>query len=163
MFVYHAFSFSFLGYLIPLLLILVPFFFRQRINVGFNIKDILIGVAVSAVVLLPFWLLASQAGRVFRLLSPRALSFQLLGVSFPEEIYFRGFLQESMGNNIKGVVMVSILFSVMHLPQYIFYGDIYSVLTFFPSLIMGYLYYRTSNIVPSTIFHFSSNVVFLGL
>jgi len=86
--------------------------------------------------------------------------FHLFIVSLPEEIYFRGFLQEAIGNNIKGVIMVSILFSIIHLPKLIFDGDLSSALTFFPSIVMGYLYMKTSNILPSVIFHFSANILF---
>ncbi len=89
--------------------------------------------------------------------------FHLFIVSIPEEIYFRGFLQEVIGNNIKGVVMVSVLFSIIHLPKLIFDGDLSSALTFFPSLVMGYLYMKTSNILPSVIFHFTANIVFTML
>ncbi|HXX80085.1 MAG TPA: CPBP family intramembrane glutamic endopeptidase [Thermodesulfovibrionales bacterium] len=89
--------------------------------------------------------------------------FQLFGVAIPEEVYFRGFLQQRLGNTLKSVLTVSLLFSFMHLPQFIFYGDRYSLLTFFPSLVMGLLYWRTSNVLPSVIFHFCSNIVFLGV
>jgi len=92
-----------------------------------------------------------------------AVVFQLLGVAVPEEVYFRGFLQQRLGNTLREVLLVSLLFSFMHLPQFIFYGDKYSLLTFFPSLVMGLLYWRTSNVLPSTIFHFLSNIVFLGV
>jgi len=161
--VYHAFSFSLFKYLIPFFLISVPYVFQARINLRFRIRDILIGFIVSAAILLPFWYLMLLNGRSLLPLSTAAVFFQLLGVSLPEEIYFRGFLQERLGNNIRGILIVSLLFSVMHLPQYIFYGDFYSVMTFFPSLIMGFLYMKTSNIIPSVIFHFNANIVFLGL
>lgn len=126
-------------------------------------KDAATGIVVSAAVLLPFWYFFSHSGRPFALLPVGAVIFQLLGVSFPEEVYFRGFLQQRLGNTLKGVLLVSLLFSSMHLPQFIFYGDRYSLFTFFPSLVMGLLYWRTSNILPSVIFHFSSNIVFLGV
>jgi membrane protease YdiL (CAAX protease family) len=102
-------------------------------------------------------------GRPLVWLPVGAVIFQLLGVSVPEEVYFRGFLQDGLGNTLKSVLVVSLLFSFMHLPQFIFYGDRYSLLTFFPSLVMGLLYWRTSNVLPSAIFHFSSNIVFLGV
>ncbi len=92
-----------------------------------------------------------------------AVIFQLLGVSLPEEVYFRGFLQERLGNTMKGVVVVSLLFALVHLPQFVIYRDPYALLTFFPSLVMGFLYCRTSNVLPSAIFHFASNIVFLGV
>lgn len=121
------------------------------------------GIVVSAAVLFPFWYFFSHPGRPFVVLSIGAVIFQLLGVAVPEEVYFRGFLQQRLGNTLKGVILVSLLFSFMHLPQFIFYGDRYSLLTFFPSLVMGLLYWRTSNVMPSAIFHFSSNLVFLGV
>ncbi|HXX57532.1 MAG TPA: CPBP family intramembrane glutamic endopeptidase [Thermodesulfovibrionales bacterium] len=101
-------------------------------------------------------------GRIFSLRPPGALAFQLLCVSFPEEVYFRGFLQERLGNTVTAVITVSLLFALMHLPSLIFHGDILSVLTFFPSLVMGLLYMRTSNVIASTIFHFAANTVFLS-
>ena len=126
-------------------------------------KDAAMGVIVSAAVLLPFWYFFSHPGRPFVLLPVRVVMFQLLGVSIPEEVYFRGFLQQRLGNTLKAVLVVSLLFSFMHLPQFIFYGDSSSLLTFFPSLVMGFLYWRTSNVMPSIIFHFSSNIVFLDV
>ena len=102
------------------------------------------------------------AGKTFTFLSVGSILFQLLAVSLPEEFYFRGFLQEIFGNTVRAVISVSALFSLMHLPQFIFYGDIYALLTFFPSLCMGFLYMRTSNVIPSIIFHFMANVIFSG-
>jgi membrane protease YdiL (CAAX protease family) len=91
-----------------------------------------------------------------------SLPVQLFLVSLPEEAFFRGFLQQRLGNNLKGIVLVSALFTVTHLPGFLLNGDIYSVLTFFPSLVMGHLYMRRASILPSTIFHFFANIVFLG-
>lgn len=126
-------------------------------------KDTATGIVVSAAVLFPFWYFFSHPGRPLALLPVGAMMFQLLGVSIPEEVYFRGFLQQRLGNTLKSALVVSLLFSFMHLPQFIFYGDRYSLLTFFPSLVMGLLYWRTSNVLPSAIFHFCSNIVFLGV
>jgi len=122
----------------------------------------LLGIIASAAILAPFGYILSLTGRSFELMSLNGMLFQLLSASFPEEVYFRGFLQERFGNNISGIALTSLLFSLMHLPRLIFLGDVYSVMTFFPSLIMGFLYMRTGNILPSIIFHFSANVVFLG-
>lgn len=163
MFVYHAFSLSLFKYLIPFFLITVSYIFQRRVNLRFSIKDILIGITVSAVILLPFWFFMSLTSRAAISLPISTMLFQLFAISLPEEVYFRGFLQEKLGNNIRGLVIVSILFSFMHLPQLIFYGDIYSLMTFFPSLVMGFLYMRTSNVIPSIIFHFIANIVFLSL
>jgi membrane protease YdiL (CAAX protease family) len=88
--------------------------------------------------------------------------YQLIGIAFAEEVYFRGFLQESLGSTTRSVVLVSSLFAFMHVPQLIIYHDINAILTFFPSLVMGYLYMRTRNIAASTLFHFLANIVYLG-
>lgn len=159
---YHAFSLHFIRYIIPFLLISASYALQKKINLKFDTKAALIGIIASAAILAPFGYILSLTGRAFEFMPVNGLLFQLLGASFPEEVYFRGFLQERFGNNIKGIVIVSLLFSLIHLPRLIFLGDIYSVMTFFPSLIMGFLYMRTGNIQPSIIFHFSANIVFLG-
>jgi membrane protease YdiL (CAAX protease family) len=161
--VYHAFSFGVFKYLIPFFLMAVPFFMTNSINIKLKMRDVLFGVITSTIVLLPFWFLIWTAGNRPQLVPVQVLAFQLIGISLPEEAYFRGFLQEILGNNIRGVIVTSILFAIMHLPQLVFYGDGYALLTFFPSLVMGYIYMQTSNILPSIIFHFSANILFLGL
>jgi membrane protease YdiL (CAAX protease family) len=91
-----------------------------------------------------------------------AVLAQLVRVSLPEEVFFRGFLQESCGNNMKSLLLVSLLFAVAHIPAFLFYKDAYALLTFFPSIVMGFLYLRTSNVLPGVLFHFASNVVYQG-
>jgi membrane protease YdiL (CAAX protease family) len=159
---YHAFSLSFLKYLIPVFLLCIPALIQRTINLRFSVKDIITGLVASVAVLIPFSFIAASAGKVFSLLPLNGLIFQLVGIALPEEVYFRGFLQERLGNTFGGVVVVSFLFAFMHIPQFVFYGDPYSLLTFFPSLVMGFLYWRTSNVLPSMVFHFLSNTVFLG-
>lgn len=159
---YHAFSLHFISYIVPFLLISASFALQKKINLRFNVRDTLTGIIASGAILAPFGYILSLTGKSFELMTLNGLLFQLLGASFPEEAYFRGFLQDRFGNNARGVFIISLLFSLMHLPRLIFLGDIYSVMTFFPSLIMGFLYMRTGNILPSIIFHFSANVVFLG-
>ncbi|HWR57968.1 MAG TPA: CPBP family intramembrane glutamic endopeptidase [Thermodesulfovibrionales bacterium] len=162
MFAYHASSLSLFKYLIPLFLLTIPYFLQGEINFRSSLRDGATGIVVSFILLLPLFFFFVHSGKVFALLTSSALLFQLFGISLPEEAYFRGFLQQGLGNTVKGVFVVSILFALTHLPRFIFHGDLYSLLTFFPSLVMGLLYYRTSNILPSTIFHFLSNIVFLG-
>jgi membrane protease YdiL (CAAX protease family) len=157
----HAFHLRFFDYLVPFYLLALPLVLKRRININFSVRHILLGLLVSLIVLAPFFAVFSL-GKKFVPMGLGAAMFQLLGISFPEEFFFRGFLQEVFGNNLRGAVMVSLLFAGAHLPGLFFYGDIYAPLTFFPSLIMGFLYMRTSNVVPSTIFHFLSNVVYFG-
>jgi hypothetical protein len=53
-FIYHAFSFSVLEYLIPLFLITAPFLLQKKIKVSFRGKDILTGLILSVALLAPF-------------------------------------------------------------------------------------------------------------
>ncbi len=161
--VYHAFSFGVLKYLIPFFLMAVPYLMAGSIKMKLKIRDIIFGVITSAIVLLPFWFFMVSTGNRPQSVPLQVMVFQLVGISLPEEAYFRGFLQESLGNTMSGVILTSILFSIMHLPQLVFYGDWYSLMTFFPSLVIGFIYMKTSNILPSVIFHFAANILFLSL
>ncbi|MFN3478765.1 MAG: type II CAAX prenyl endopeptidase Rce1 family protein [Thermodesulfovibrionales bacterium] len=146
----------------PLLFYVIPLWAGKGLKLYINLKDGAAGLAVSALILSPLLLLLLLRGGGIHLPDSKLVIYQLLGVALPEELYFRGFLQEGMGNNLRAVVIVSLLFSIMHLPQLIFYGQFLAPLTFFPSLIMGYLYMRTGNVLASTIFHFFANMVFYG-
>ena len=157
----HAFSLRFLDYLTPLYLVAAPLVLGKRVNINFSGRQIALAVIVSVVILLPFLFFFSVT-RKFVPPGAGALAVQLFGISFPEEIFFRGFLQDTLGNNYKGVIVTSLLFAGAHLPAFFFSGDSYAPLTFFPSLVMGFLYLRTSNVIPPAIFHFFANVVYLG-
>ena len=149
-------------YLVPFLLIALPFFLQRPLPMKFSFRDIFLGLGVSFTVLHPFSIIAMMTGRVFLLSSLAVLIRQLFLVAFPEETFFRGFLQESFGNNRKGLIATSILFAVAHIPISLIIGNWFALLTFFPSLVMGWLYMRTRNTLPSTIFHFLANIVFIG-
>jgi membrane protease YdiL (CAAX protease family) len=154
-------SHSIFDYILPLYLFLTPVVLRKKIRFSFSMKHLLFGLIAAVVVLLPSYSVLS-AGRVFHLMSMPAMLSQLARVSLPEEVFFRGFLQESFGNNMKGLLLVSLLFAAAHMPAFLFYKDAYALLTFFPSIVMGLLYMRTSNILPGVLFHFASNVVYQG-
>lgn len=71
-----------------------------------------------------------------------------------EEFAFRGFIlsgMQSWGNNIKAVIITSILFGVAHsiLQQ--------SIITFFVGLVIGFIAVRTASIIPCILFHFTHN------
>jgi len=142
---------------LPLLMLIFPVAVGYRVRMNFSIKDISTGFIVSAVILIPYYFLFGGHGKTITVYS---ILFQLLSVAFPEEFFFRGYLQASMGRTLKAVFFVSLLFSLAHLPRAIFLNDWISLLSFFPSLIMGWLYTKTNNILPGTIFHFFANLVY---
>jgi uncharacterized protein len=142
---------------LPLLMLIFPLAVGYRVRMNFSIKDISLGCIVSAVLLLPYYLLFGSHGTT---ITVYMILFQMLSVSFPEEFFFRGFLQDSMGKNFQAIFFVSLLFSFAHLPRAIFLHDWISLLSFFPSLIMGWLYMKTKNILPGTLFHFLANLAY---
>ncbi len=142
---------------LPALMLIFPVAAGHRIKISFSIKDSLLGFLVSFIVLFPFYLVS---GGDIRSITVPALLFQLLAVSFPEEFFFRGFVQDSLGRTARDVLLASLLFSFAHLPRAVFQGDWISLLSFFPSLIMGWLYMKTNNIVPGTIFHLLANLLY---
>jgi len=150
-----------LNLLLPLYLLGVPLLLQGRLNFFFSVRHLGLGLLVSALVLAPFVLCFTDLNIIRELTFP-ALVTQFFLVSFPEEVFFRGFLQEVVRNDLRGVVLVSLLFAAAHLPALLLQGDAGAPLTFFPSLVMGLLYMKTSNVLTPTIFHFLSNIVFAG-
>jgi membrane protease YdiL (CAAX protease family) len=141
--------------LLPALMLIFPILVGHRVKLRFSMKDLLPGLIVSIFILVPYYVIFGENVRTFTVY---IFLFQLLSVAFPEEFFFRGFLQDTIGRNFKSVLLVSILFAVAHLPKVLFLGDWMSLLTFFPSLVMGWLYMKTNNILPGTLFHLLANL-----
>ncbi len=158
----HYIERQFFNYLIPFLLMMLPVITGCAVNLRFSRDNFLTGLYISLVFLFPFTLFEIARGGVFVFPSISVLTFQLLVVSIPEEIFFRGFVQESIGNDIKGILITSLMFSLAHLPVFLFDNNIYALLTFFPSIIMGFIYLKTANTMPCIIFHFLSNIIWGG-
>jgi len=141
--------------LLPLLMFVLPLVFRHQVRIRFDPKHLLLGLVVSAVILVPYYI--AFQGNV-KIVAAELILLQLFGVALPEEFFFRGFLQDSLGRNMKAVAFISLLFAIAHLPAALFLGEWMSLLSFFPSLVMGWLYVRTNNILPGTIFHLFANL-----
>jgi hypothetical protein len=145
--------------LLPVLMLVFPIMVGHRVKLLFSIKDFLLGLIVSIIILAPYYVIV---GGNMTTITVYVFLFQLLGVSLPEEFFFRGFLQDSTGRNFRAVLLVSLLFAVAHVPKVLFFGDWMSLLTFFPSLVMGWLYMKTNNILPGAIFHLLANLIHQG-
>ena len=142
---------------LPALMLIFPVIVGHRVKMRLSIKDVLLGVVASVIILSPYYLVF---GGNLKSITVYSIIFQLLSVSLPEEFFFRGFLQDSIGKSLRAVLWTSCLFSLAHLPRAIFLDDWISLLSFFPSLIMGWLYMKTNNIVPGTMFHLLANLVY---
>lgn len=144
-------------------------------SLRWDLRGIVIGIIVSAVLLLLYTGAVALIGvytdksLFFRMLSYTFILVQLLLVALPEELFFRGYLQNKLGNNVKGVIIVSLLFAIGHFITLCLGGShnislcSQAVLTFFPSLVMGYLYLATGTLWASIIFHFLANVVHIAV
>lgn len=143
--------------LLPLLMLIFPIIVGHRVKLAFSLQDLSLGLVTSLIILLPYYLLFGGTGKTITF---TALVFQILSISFPEEFFFRGFLQDSLGKNIRAVILASLLFSLAHLPKALFMDEWISLLSFFPSLVMGWLYMKTNNILPCVVFHFLANLAY---
>ncbi len=142
---------------LPILMLIFPMIVGYKVKLKFSIKDLLLGIIMSVVILLPYYIVFR--GNI-KTISAYYVILQLLSVSLPEEFFFRGFLQDSMGKGFRAILLVSLLFSIAHLPKAVFLGEWISLLSFFPSIVMGWLYMKTKNILPGTVFHLLANLVY---
>jgi len=134
-------------------------------------RGLITGLVITTVILLIyimcFKLFSLFAGKELgiREFSYSFILVQFLLVALPEEVFFRGYLQNSFGNDISAILIASILFACAHLITICASGGVgvntcvQNGLTFFPSLVMGYLYLRTKTLWSSILFHFFANIV----
>lgn len=157
------------------LMLSVPFILKNDMrDLRWDPRGVLTGIAVTIVILLLYIAVLAgyglYAGKslTFNKLSYSFVLIQLLLVALPEEVFFRGYLQQKLGNTVKGVIAVSLLFALAHFVTLCLGGGhglsvcSQAVLTFFPSLVMGYLYMSTGTLWASIIFHFLANIVHIS-
>jgi membrane protease YdiL (CAAX protease family) len=98
--------------------------------------------------------------------------YQLVYVGFPEELFFRGYLQqrfdELFGRPSRflgapwgaGLVMANLLFTAGHV---LVTGDVARLDVFFPGLLFGWLLARTGSLLAPMLFHGMCNVLLFTL
>ncbi|APC96331.1 CPBP family intramembrane glutamic endopeptidase [Francisella frigiditurris] len=115
---------------------------------------------ISIVVLIPIIFVLGFAHWDFKL-TKLTLLFAVVNLIFtciPEEIFWRGFVQNSIAKysgNILAVLVTSILFAVIHI---IFAGVNFAILAFIASLIYGFSYVKTKKLEVSIICHYFVNM-----
>lgn len=147
--------------ILPIAMIILPIIRGYKIKIRFVLSDILRGLIISLIILMPFYIIFSK--RDISSIGYIYFIYQLFIVAMPEEVFFRGYLQDSVGRNYKAIIIVSILFSIAHLPRALFFNEWTSLLAFFPSLIMGWLFMKTNNVLPSIIFHWLANIIYRSI
>ncbi|MGQ0794302.1 MAG: CPBP family intramembrane glutamic endopeptidase [Deltaproteobacteria bacterium] len=147
-------------------LLLTPVAMNSDIRgLRWDLRGIIIGAAASAAILAVYVIAVGKPINLERVSLSLILTHLLL-VSFPEEVFFRGYLQEKFGDSLKCVAAVSLLFALAHIASRCIAaacaggGIAEAALTFFPSLVMGYMYAYTKTLWSNIIFHFAANVVY---
>lgn len=108
-----------------------------------------------------------QINQAPRLLLQEFIQLTLIAATV-EELIFRGFLQKiilkksdflckTFGPISLANLLTSIVFALSH---FIYYQDNTALLTFFPSLVFGYLLDRDNSIVPSIFMHMLYNAAY---
>jgi membrane protease YdiL (CAAX protease family) len=134
-------------FILPQLVLLSPFVFAKRYeDLGYKNfrRGFLYGISS-----VPLWFIFPPN------FSCPASVLNNIGVAVAEETFFRGFLMKRLNN-----LTVSFLFVLPHL---ILYQNLASVLTFFPSLLFGWIYRRADSLVAPIIYHFVSNLAFFSV
>jgi len=159
------------GLVLPIAALLffsAPYLMKSKVTgLKWNLKGVLLGFAVSVIILSLYIVIVNKSPQLGKI-SYTLLILQLFLVALPEEVFFRGYLQEKIGNNLRGILIVSLLFAIGHFATvclgggYIGIGCIKTLLTFFPSIVMGFMYAKTGTIWGNVIFHFLANVVYEG-
>lgn len=147
------------AHIMPFIFLLIPLIIQRKINLTLDLGHFLIGLIASVSIILPVYIYLKYIGTIIEIPPLIYIVITYLLVALPEEAFFRGFLMDSIGCNYKGILTSSLFFSTAHLHRFILYGDYLAPLTFFPALIMGYLYMKTKNILPSALFHGTCNIV----
>lgn len=141
---------------------------------GAAVRALAIGTLVAVFVLPPFWVgyvywyrpRVAFAAAPWPSLQSDVLG-QLLGVAFPEEAFFRGYLQSALetawpsNRRLLGarvgasIVVTSAIFAVGHLLTEPYPGRL---AVFFPSLVFGFLRAREGGVGASIVFHALCNL-----
>lgn len=151
-----------LSYLLPFVLVGIPLMIQRSLPLRCGAGQLALGIGATVLTLVPLSLAALAMGLSFNAPLPRLVAIQFIAVGLPEEAFFRGYLQQSLGNTWRGVLFTSLLFAGAHLPSLFLAGNTHAPLTFLPSLVMGWLYMRTGSIIPPAIFHGAANLVWGG-
>jgi membrane protease YdiL (CAAX protease family) len=140
-----------------------------------------LGAATSAVILplfvLGYWALFVRSGG--RTIAPEVgweflqrAATQVLVIAYPEEIFFRGYMQTRLGDRFTravrvlgtpvsaSIVITSLLFALGH---YVIHPNPARLAVFFPSLVFGWLRERSGSVVAPGLFHGLANVTVLLL
>lgn len=152
------------SYIILILLAGVPLWYVRPLPFAIKPGDVLLALYLGILFIVPYLVFTKLFLSGLFILPPyRYLIYQLVAVALPEELFFRAYLQGTLGNKRSSLIIVSILFALCHGGRFYVTGNLEALLTFFPSLAMGWLYKRTSNLPAPVLFHFLANSAYTSM
>lgn len=99
------------------------------------------------------------------------LLYQFMYIAVAEEVFFRGYIQNNILKTASAILQerrrllqwISIIISAacFAAAHVVIQGEIISVLTFLPGLVLGWLFVRTKSLLAPILFHGLANVFFL--
>lgn len=152
------------------------------IHLTISFKDVLIGIAIVAIVFIPVSLghylfqtqfLGTQFipdfARFNQLENPilYEMLIQIFCIALPEEFFYRGYMQTGFIKVFRdfprlqkyavpmAITASSLFFALSHLPS----GNLTRLLTFFPGLLFGTIRYKTNSLVPAILCHAGCNMM----
>ncbi|WP_457643157.1 CPBP family glutamic-type intramembrane protease [Persephonella sp.] len=138
--------FPYSGFFIPIVLV-IPLLVEKDVRLGLSKFS---GITAGILASVPFFPFLTS---VFNL--------SVFLQAFFEEVFFRAYLQEKVIKKTgvhTGIVLTSLLFVVPHLINSF---SLLSALTFFPSVIFGYLFFYFRSVWAPAVFHYFSNLFFI--
>lgn len=181
---YQSLIFAVTAVYLPLVVLWLrrrPVDFLER-TMGAALHGVLVAALTALVIFPPYLLLAhgwqklvageALAGGTLLWPSGTLVAAQVLLISFPEEFFFRGYLQTTLDRVFPtpwrvfgaklgpGWLLTAALFALSHT---IIYYQWWHFAIFFPGLLFGYLRARTNGLVAPTLFHALSNLVMWGV
>jgi membrane protease YdiL (CAAX protease family) len=99
---------------------------------------------------------------------------QVFFIGFPEEFFYRGYLMGRLRNwigDLQALFLNAVIFSLAHLVflftvhdfTFIWNDILVGFQSFIGGLLLGYIYLKSGDIIPGTLFHISLNVWFANL
>jgi len=155
-------------------------------EIGFNfghLKSALLLTLVVSLIIFPVTVIGLLILRHFNMAAPWApqipsgswlnwVFYQVMYLAVAEEIFFRGYLQSTIqqiflatsSKYLRGSTYWTIIFSagIFALAHVLLTNNALALVTFFPGIILGWLFLRTKTVISPIIFHALANIFYAG-
>jgi membrane protease YdiL (CAAX protease family) len=104
------------------------------------------------------WTLLVLAGAMMLAVRPDLIGFAMASLALaalPEEWFFRSYLMMRLGGDLRANILSSLIFAFAHVLAF----GTPAAMVFFPSLLFGWVYWRTRDLVLVVLLHTVANLV----